>query len=197
MPANVTFNSKPDLPPLSSSVEAPRPEVDAAPPGLPQHFLYFLPLPHGQGSFRPTFGSSNSTGVSDPTRGSSSSTVDRSSSSCRSRNLCCASNSANQRCRPARPVSFFTSHPAVRSGLSTALRAIISVEVRQQKVQPSRGTSPARAHLFEWGGAGDASSTIHRKPYWFMTLDFRGRTAFAVRLIAASPKQRAFSAMTF
>src|ERR1035438_3271265 len=24
---------------------------------LPQHFLYFLPLPHGQGSFRPTFGS--------------------------------------------------------------------------------------------------------------------------------------------
>jgi hypothetical protein len=24
---------------------------------LPQHFLYFLPLPHGQGSLRPTFGS--------------------------------------------------------------------------------------------------------------------------------------------
>ena len=23
-----------------------------------QHFLYFLPLPHGQGSFRPTFASS-------------------------------------------------------------------------------------------------------------------------------------------
>src|SRR5690606_28456737 len=22
---------------------------------LPQHFLYFLPLPHGHGSFRPTF----------------------------------------------------------------------------------------------------------------------------------------------
>jgi hypothetical protein len=22
----------------------------------PQHFLYFLPLPHGHGSFRPTFG---------------------------------------------------------------------------------------------------------------------------------------------
>ena len=25
---------------------------------LPQHFLYFLPLPHGQGSLRPIFGSS-------------------------------------------------------------------------------------------------------------------------------------------
>jgi hypothetical protein len=25
---------------------------------LPWHFLYFLPLPHGQGSFRPTFGCS-------------------------------------------------------------------------------------------------------------------------------------------
>lgn len=25
---------------------------------LPQQFLYFLPLPHGQGSFLPTFGSS-------------------------------------------------------------------------------------------------------------------------------------------
>src|SRR5882762_3745339 len=24
----------------------------------PWHFLYFFPLPHGQGSFRPTFGSS-------------------------------------------------------------------------------------------------------------------------------------------
>ena len=25
---------------------------------FPQHFLYFFPLPHGQGSFRPIFGSS-------------------------------------------------------------------------------------------------------------------------------------------
>ena len=25
-------------------------------PHLPQHFLYFLPLPHGQGSFRPILG---------------------------------------------------------------------------------------------------------------------------------------------
>lgn len=25
-------------------------------PYLPQHFLYFLPLPHGQGSFRPILG---------------------------------------------------------------------------------------------------------------------------------------------
>ena len=24
--------------------------------GEPWHFLYFFPLPHGQGSFRPTFG---------------------------------------------------------------------------------------------------------------------------------------------
>jgi len=24
--------------------------------GLPQHFLYFLPDPHGHGSFGPTFG---------------------------------------------------------------------------------------------------------------------------------------------
>lgn len=24
--------------------------------GLPQHFLYFLPEPHGHGSFEPTFG---------------------------------------------------------------------------------------------------------------------------------------------
>src|SRR5262249_16789371 len=27
----------------------------------PWHFLYFLPLPHGHGSFRPTFGSSRRT----------------------------------------------------------------------------------------------------------------------------------------
>ena len=26
------------------------------PASLPQHFLYFFPLPHGHGSFRPTFG---------------------------------------------------------------------------------------------------------------------------------------------
>ena len=28
----------------------------------PQHFLYFLPLPHGQGSLRPTLGSVRMTG---------------------------------------------------------------------------------------------------------------------------------------
>ena len=27
----------------------------------PQHFLYFFPLPHGQGSLRPTFGSGRTT----------------------------------------------------------------------------------------------------------------------------------------
>lgn len=32
---------------------------------LPQQFLYFLPLPHGQGSFLPTFGSLFTTGVFD------------------------------------------------------------------------------------------------------------------------------------
>src|SRR5512145_1904646 len=31
------------------------------PDPAPWHFLYFLPLPHGQGSFRPTFGSSRLT----------------------------------------------------------------------------------------------------------------------------------------
>ena len=31
---------------------------------LPQHFLYFLPEPHGQRSLRPTFGSSLTMGVS-------------------------------------------------------------------------------------------------------------------------------------
>src|SRR5580765_1221955 len=39
----------------------------------PWHFLYFFPLPHGQGSFRPTFGSSRRTvatlASSPPTRG--------------------------------------------------------------------------------------------------------------------------------
>src|SRR5262245_29648795 len=39
----------------------------------PWHFLYFLPLPHGRGSLRPTFGSSRRTGraraSSPPTRG--------------------------------------------------------------------------------------------------------------------------------
>src|SRR5713101_5862643 len=30
----------------------------------PQQFLYFLPLPHGHGSFRPTFGSERRTGKS-------------------------------------------------------------------------------------------------------------------------------------
>ena len=34
------------------------PEVHAA---TPQHFLYFLPLPQGQGSLRPTFGASRRT----------------------------------------------------------------------------------------------------------------------------------------
>src|SRR6266853_6590018 len=39
----------------------------------PWHFLYFLPLPHGHGSLRPTFGSSRRTVLTDasspPTRG--------------------------------------------------------------------------------------------------------------------------------
>src|SRR5215211_3707840 len=39
----------------------------------PWHFLYFFPLPHGQGSLRPTFGSSRRTvftlASSPPTRG--------------------------------------------------------------------------------------------------------------------------------
>ena len=38
---------------------------------LPQHFLYFLPLPHGQGSLRPIFGSSRVVGFS-PTSSPSS-----------------------------------------------------------------------------------------------------------------------------
>src|SRR5579862_9851873 len=29
---------------------------------IPQHFLYFLPLPQGQGSFRPTFGAEDTCG---------------------------------------------------------------------------------------------------------------------------------------
>jgi len=29
---------------------------------LPQHFLYFFPLPHGHGSLRPTFGDSSRIG---------------------------------------------------------------------------------------------------------------------------------------
>ena len=33
----------------------------SAPDPAPWHFLYFLPLPHGHGSFRPTFGSSRLT----------------------------------------------------------------------------------------------------------------------------------------
>ena len=40
---------------------------------MPWHFLYFLPLPHGHGSFRPTLGSSRRTvctgASSPPTRG--------------------------------------------------------------------------------------------------------------------------------
>src|SRR5688572_29049942 len=35
--------------------------MSQAPGVAPWHFLYFLPLPHGQGSFRPTFGSSRLT----------------------------------------------------------------------------------------------------------------------------------------
>jgi hypothetical protein len=33
---------------------------------LPWHFLYFLPLPQGQGSFRPTFGSARRMGRGSP-----------------------------------------------------------------------------------------------------------------------------------
>jgi len=31
-------------------------QADSASHQAPQHFLYFLPLPHGQGSLRPTLG---------------------------------------------------------------------------------------------------------------------------------------------
>jgi len=31
--------------------------IDSSPSPAPWHFFYFFPLPHGQGSFRPTLGS--------------------------------------------------------------------------------------------------------------------------------------------
>ena len=34
---------------------SPRPDPSARPHRLPQHLLYFLPLPQGHGSLRPTF----------------------------------------------------------------------------------------------------------------------------------------------
>src|SRR5262249_9047507 len=47
----------------------------------PWHFLYFFPLPHGQGSLRPTFGSSRRTCLigasSPPTRGGGCGPLDR------------------------------------------------------------------------------------------------------------------------
>src|SRR5262249_4243423 len=42
----------------SKRADRGRPIVHAA---APWHFLYFFPLPHGQGSLRPTFGSSRGT----------------------------------------------------------------------------------------------------------------------------------------
>ena len=61
-----------DAAPTAAQLEAYK-TTAAAMPLLMQQFLNFLPLPHGQGSFRPTLGSSRRTvftaASSPPTRG--------------------------------------------------------------------------------------------------------------------------------
>ena len=51
-----------DLPPVPKAVSPFQPLATV----LPQHFFHFLPLPQGQGSFRPTLGCTRRTGSCRP-----------------------------------------------------------------------------------------------------------------------------------